>query len=257
MCVYMYRNHTTCIHWDVELVVQSFDSTASWFRFILQHIDSRSKVQLSRSVQNIQSKQRITEIFCSYNCLTEITPQIGLLASLKEFHCSNNEIGIACLLASLEFFFFFSFYRNAKKNCLPNWVDWRTWIFSFARTIVSRRCLQNWPTWLRWLVSMWPRTTFGISFFICKSYFRFDLIIITCVRLLPPEIGEIESLKKIDLSLNPVIGKQHNCSFFCFGDRLMVRADEIDNAARQGAPALIKYLRSGDYRSIYSKNKDK
>jgi Leucine-rich repeat (LRR) protein len=58
------------------------------------------------------------------------------------------------------------------------------------------------------------------------------------IELLPPEIGEIEALKKIDLSLNPVI-------------------DEIDAVARQGAPALIKYLRSTEYRNLYAKKSKK
>jgi hypothetical protein len=52
--------------------------------------------------------------------------------------------------------------------------------------------------------------------------------------MVPPDIGEIESLKKLDLSLNPV-------------------CDEIDAVARQGADVLIKYLRGAEYRALYAK----
>ena len=63
------------------------------------------------------------------------------------------------------------------------------------------------------------------------------LCVSVCVcRVVPPDIGEIESLTKLDLSLNPVV-------------------DAIDAVARQGQDVLIKYLRGTEYRALYEKQK--
>jgi Leucine-rich repeat (LRR) protein len=55
----------------------------------------------------------MTSIVFSYNNLTEITPQIGLLGTLKEFHCSNNEIGVVEIVSLSDA------YRTARLEKLP------------------------------------------------------------------------------------------------------------------------------------------
>lgn len=52
------------------------------------------------------------------------------------------------------------------------------------------------------------------------------------IMLIPPDIADIETLKKIDISLNPVI-------------------PSIDQHARQGLDKLLKYLKSEDYDETY------
>lgn len=52
------------------------------------------------------------------------------------------------------------------------------------------------------------------------------------ITLIPPDIADIETLKKIDISLNPVI-------------------PSIDQVARQGLDKLLRYLKSDDYDETY------
>ena len=58
------------------------------------------------------------------------------------------------------------------------------------------------------------------------------------LKILPPDLGDLEKLEKIDVSLNPVI-------------------EQIDKAARTGMKKLKEYLKSDDYDQVYYKEKKK
>lgn len=54
------------------------------------------------------------------------------------------------------------------------------------------------------------------------------------LKLIPPDVADIEQIEKIDISVNPVI-------------------PEIDKAARAGMNKLREYLKSDDYDAVYYK----
>jgi hypothetical protein len=58
------------------------------------------------------------------------------------------------------------------------------------------------------------------------------------LKILPPDLGDLEKLEKLDISLNPVI-------------------EQIDKAAKVNVRKLKEYLKSDDYDAIYYREKKK
>ena len=82
--------------------------------------------------------------------MTEITPQVGLLASLKELHCSNNDLGdIRCLLIATKAFILNNtlliYIKKKQRNCPQSLVVLQIWIFLCAPIIGSiiYVCIKN------------------------------------------------------------------------------------------------------------------
>jgi hypothetical protein len=52
------------------------------------------------------------------------------------------------------------------------------------------------------------------------------------LRLIPPDVADLEKMEKLDISVNPLI-------------------PQIDEAARKGKKSLKEFLKSDDYDEIY------
>lgn len=112
----------------------------------------------------------------------KLPPEIGRLANLDILVCTNNRY-IAFFLDSKRLFVFLTSFRKKLDDAAARNGQ--------SVVVVARR-----------RHSQQHSVHLSLSFVVSLSH------ILPLVSVLPPEIGEIESLKKIDLSLNPVIGER-------------------------------------------------